>query len=145
MATHPTVQFTCTDPALTPSRANPDDAGTDLRSAEAFTLEPGERHLAPTGVHVAIPAGWVGLVCPRSGLAAKHGLTVTNAPGIIDAGYRGEIKVIVQATSEPATIEVGDRIAQLVIVPCLLGTWDQVDALDDTERGASGFGSTGRN
>lgn len=143
--TSPVLRFVCSDPELTPARAHPSDAGVDLRAAEPVTLDPGERALVGTGVSVQVPDGWVGLVCPRSGLAAKQGVTVTNAPGVIDAGYTGEVKVIVQATSERVVLERGERIAQLVVVPCLLGDWVQVDDLDVSERGVGGFGSTGTN
>lgn len=127
-----------------PARAHPTDAGVDLRSTIDVTLEPGERRLVPTGVAVAIPVGWVGLVAPRSGLAARHGLTITNAPGIVDSDYRGEVMATLQATSEQVTVSRGDRIAQLVVVPCLTAPLVLVDELDPTDRGAAGFGSTGR-
>jgi dUTP pyrophosphatase len=126
-----------------PSRAHANDAGVDLRSTVDVVVQPGERSVVGTGIAVAIPDGWAGLVTPRSGLAAHHGLTVTNAPGVVDSGYRGEVKVILQATSEPVTITRGDRIAQMVIVPCHLEPWTYVDDLDDTARGSGGHGSTG--
>jgi dUTP pyrophosphatase len=127
-----------------PSRAHPNDAGVDLRSTVDAAIPAGGRVVVGTGVAVAIPVGWVGLVCPRSGLAAHEGLTITNAPGVVDSDYRGEIKVILQATDHAVTIDRGDRIAQLVVVPCHLGEWIRVDDLDDTTRGAGGHGSTGR-
>ena len=127
-----------------PSRAHPTDAGVDLRATVDVTVPAGGRVLVPTGVAVAVPVGWVGLVCPRSGLASKQGLTITNAPGVVDSDYRGEVLVILQATDGPVDVARGDRIAQLVVVPCLLGAWVEVEDLDDTERGAGGHGSTGR-
>lgn len=129
-----------------PSYASPGDAGADLRSTEDFVLEPGERRMVPTGVAVAIPEGWVGLVHPRSGLAAKHGVSVVNAPGTIDAGYRGEIKVLLLNTdrSEPVSIARGDRIAQLVLQRVGQAVFRPVEELPQSERGEGGFGSTGR-
>lgn len=134
------------DPGLpVPARAHPADAGIDLFSAEDCELAPGQRALVGTGVAVAIPAGYVGLVHPRSGLAARAGLSIVNAPGTIDADYRGEIKVnlINLDTSEPVRIGRGERIAQLLIQRVEL--WDvlEVDELDQTERGGGGHGSTG--
>ena len=110
-----------------------------------MTLSPGERALVGTGVAVALPAGCVGLVTPRSGLAARHGLSIVNSPGIIDSGYRGEIKVslINLDPAEPVRLAAGDRIAQLVIVPVVSATFEVVDTLDETVRGAAGYGSTG--
>ena len=129
----------------TPYRAHDLDAGADLRANESTTIEPGERALVPAGVKVAIPAGMAGLVCPRSGMAHKHGVTVLNAPGVVDAGYTGEVKVnLINLGSDPFHIHKGDRIAQLVQVPVNRGGYVAVDSLDDTERGASGHGSTGR-
>jgi dUTP pyrophosphatase len=140
----PSVFYKVLDTGIDPpSRAHPTDAGVDLRSTADVIVEPGERAVVGTGIAVAIPDGWAGLVAPRSGLAAHRGLTITNAPGVVDSGYRGEVKVILQATAERITIGRGDRIAQLVIVPCHLGTWTFVDDLDDTERGEGGHGSTG--
>ena len=128
-----------------PSAQHPGDAGLDLRSAVDAVVEPGERVMIPTGVAVAIPEGHAGLVLPRSGLAAKHGLTMANAPGLIDAGYRGEvICAAVNLDRDTAVkVHVGDRIAQLVVValPSVEPTW--VDELPGTDRGESGFGSTG--
>ncbi|SEC20418.1 dUTP pyrophosphatase [Paramicrobacterium humi] len=130
-----------------PSYAHPGDAGADLRSAESLTLEPGQRSLVGTGVSIALPEGFAAFVVPRSGLAAKHGITVVNSPGTIDAGYRGEIKVILLNTdaSEPYRIEAGDRIAQLIVMPVAQATFTPVDVLPDSVRGAGGFGSTGYN
>ena len=128
-----------------PSAQHPGDAGLDLRSAVDAVVEPGERAMIPTGVAVAIPDGHAGLVLPRSGLAAKHGLTMANAPGLIDAGYRGEVicAAVNLDRETPVKVHVGDRIAQLVVValPSLEPVW--VDELPESERGGSGFGSTG--
>jgi dUTP pyrophosphatase len=123
-------------------------AGADLAAAvpedAVLTIGPGERALVPTGFALAIPAGYEGQVRPRSGLAARNGVTVLNAPGTIDADYRGEVKVIlVNHGAEPFAIARGMRIAQLVIAPVTLATFIEVTALSDTERGAGGFGSTG--
>ncbi|WIB65334.1 dUTP diphosphatase [Curtobacterium sp. MCBD17_040] len=127
-----------------PAYANHDDAGLDLRTVEAVTLLPGERTLVPTGFALAIPTGHVGLVHPRSGLAAKHGVTVLNTPGTIDAGYRGEVKVLLHnAGTQPFRAEAGDRIAQLVIQEYTSVTVEEADTLDVTDRGDRGFGSTG--
>jgi dUTP pyrophosphatase len=131
--------------AEAPSYAHPGDAGADLVSTLALTLAPGERATIGTGVSIALPAGHVALVVPRSGLAAKHGLTVVNTPGTVDAGYRGEIKVILLNTdaTEPYTVAVGDRIAQLLIMPVTRARFIPVEHLPGTERGEGGFGSTG--
>ncbi|WP_159609434.1 dUTP diphosphatase [Glutamicibacter sp. JC586] len=128
-----------------PSYAHPSDAGADLHAREGVVLQPGERALVRTGIALAIPHGYVGLVHPRSGLAAKHGITVVNAPGTVDAGYRGEIMVTLLNTdrTEPFTVNRGDRIAQLVIQKVEQAAFTQVDSLEETARGASGFGSTG--
>jgi dUTP pyrophosphatase len=128
-----------------PSYAQPGDAGADLRTSIDFTLEPGERKLIPTGVAVALPFGTVGLIHPRSGLAAKHGITVVNAPGTIDAGYRGEISICLLNTDREKAVEFkrGDRIAQLVIQRIEIAAFVQVEALSESVRGAGGFGSTG--
>src|SRR5262245_17857915 len=130
-----------------PVHARPGDAGLDLRAAEGARLEPGERSLVPTGLAVAIPPGHAGLVLPRSGLALEHGVTCLNTPGLIDAQYRGELKVLLVNT-DPAddyTVHRGDRIAQLVISAVDTEVeWHEVDALDETSRDAFGFGSTGR-
>lgn len=128
-----------------PTFANAGDAGADLRSAERLTLAPGERALVGTGTSIALPQGTVGLVAPRSGLAAKHGITIVNAPGIIDAGYRGELRVcLLNTDAESAyTIEVGDRIAQLLVLPIPGIAYQQVAVLPEGERGEAGFGSSG--
>lgn len=128
-----------------PVYAHPGDAGADLLAAEAVTLAPGERRLVGTGVRVALPAGTVGLVTPRSGLAARAGLSIVNAPGVVDSGYRGEIKVALINLDPRTPIEIheGDRIAQLVVVPFLTADFVPVDSLDATTRGSGGYGSTG--
>lgn len=128
------------------SYANEGDAGIDLRSAEDCTIFVGQRKLVRCGIRVALPKGTVGMVCPRSGLAGKHGITVLNAPGILDEGYRGEVMVILLNTDsdEPFHVKKGDRIAQLVVAPYIRCEIEEVDELDDTERGTSGFGSTGQ-
>ncbi|MEA2439521.1 MAG: dUTP pyrophosphatase [Thermoleophilaceae bacterium] len=135
-----------TEAALAPRRANDGDAGYDLHAVEAIALGPGERASVGTGVAVAIPPGHAGLVLPRSGLAHRHGITVVNAPGLIDAGYRGEVRVLLLNTDRDAMFEVavGDRIAQLVIVRHAEPELAEVDALDGTARGVGGFGSSGR-
>jgi dUTP pyrophosphatase len=128
-----------------PSTHHEGDAGLDLRAAIDATVKPGERVMVPTGVAVEIPEGHAGLVLPRSGLASKHGLTLANAPGLIDAGYRGEVicSVVNLDREEAVEIRTGDRIAQLVIVaiPALAPVW--ADELPETGRGEGGFGSTG--
>lgn len=128
-----------------PTYAHDDDAGADLVSAESFTLAPGERKLVPTGVAIAIPRGWVGLVHPRSGLAVKHGVSMVNTPGTIDAGYRGELKVLLVNTdpTEPVSFSRGDRIAQLVFQEVAQARFQVVDELPQSARGAGGFGSSG--
>ncbi len=121
-------------------------AGMDLAAAvaEPLTLAPGARALVPTGLAIALPEGYEAQIRPRSGLAARHGLTVLNAPGTIDADYRGEIKVVLaNLGAEPFTVERGMRIAQMVVAPVTRIIWDEVDALPDSARGAGGFGSTG--
>ena len=138
------ILFTLDDGATAPTRAHDTDAGLDLYSLQSATIPPGGRELVGTGVHVAIPPGYVGMICPRSGLAHKSGLTVLNAPGIIDAGYTGEIKVnLYNAGDEVCWVETGTRIAQLVITPIPDAHLVQVDTLEATERGDSGHGSTG--
>ena len=135
------------DPALPlPSYARDDDAGADLRATTTVTLAPGERALVPTGVAVAIPTGYAGFLHPRSGLAARLGLSIINTPGTIDAGYRGEIQVplINHDRDETIVVRRGDRIAQLVVQPVTRVVFDVVDELPDSTRGAGGFGSTGR-
>jgi dUTP pyrophosphatase len=132
--------------ARPPTQAHQGDAGYDLHAAEAAVLMPGERASVGTGVAVAIPDGCAGLVLPRSGLAAKHGISLVNAPGLIDSGYRGEVRVLLLNTdrSEPFEVAVGDRIAQLLLVRFESGPAEEVESLDETARGAGGFGSTGR-
>jgi dUTP pyrophosphatase len=142
-----TLPFKRLDPdAVLPERAHLGDAGFDLRSAIDVEVGPGERAMVPTGIAVAIPDGCAGLVLPRSGLASKHGLTMANAPGLIDAGYRGEVicAVVNLDRRMPVKIARGDRIAQLVIVdtPELEPGW--VDELPPSSRGEAGFGSTGK-
>ncbi len=134
------------DPALPlPAHAHPGDAGLDLHAADTTVLRPGERALVPTGLAVAIPDGWAGFVHPRSGLAADHGVTVLNAPGTIDAGYRGEIRVaLVNLGQAPVEIAHGQRIAQLVLMRVGRARVLPVERLSETARGAGGFGSTGR-
>ncbi|SJM57690.1 Deoxyuridine 5'-triphosphate nucleotidohydrolase [Agrococcus casei LMG 22410] len=128
----------------TPEYAHPGDAGADLRASEAITLEPGDRALVATGIRIALPDGFVGLVHPRSGLAAKHGVTVLNTPGTIDAGYRGEVKVILANLGrEPFSVEPGDRIAQLVVQRVERAEFIRVEQLPGSDRGEGGFGSTG--
>jgi len=134
------------DPAFeAPRYAHPTDAGADLQSTESFVLGPGERRLVPTGVAVAIPEGYAAFVHPRSGLAARSGLSIVNAPGTVDAGYRGEILVcLVNTDRERAvSIERGDRIAQLVVQPVSRASFVTVAQLPDSSRGAAGHGSTG--
>lgn len=137
-----------TETATVPTRAHEHDAGWDLYADKSVHLSPGLRAIVSTGVSIAVPQGFVGMVCPRSGYAAKYGVTVLNAPGIIDAGYRGEIKVILQHCmdvnyGQSLRIERGDRIAQLVIAPISTKNLIEVDELDNTERGDGGFGSSG--
>ena len=130
-----------------PAYATPLSAGMDLRACldAPVTLGPLERTLVPTGLFIALPAGYEAQVRPRSGLAAKHGITVLNTPGTIDADYRGEIKVIlVNLSNTPFEIVPGERIAQMVVARHERVEWGEVDTLDETERGAGGFGSTGR-
>lgn len=141
-----TVNVSVIDPELMPTYAQAGDAGADLRSAIDAVIEPGKRMLIPTGVVLALHEGLVGLIHPRSGLALKHGITVLNAPGTIDSGYRGEIGVILLNTSdEPFDIRRGDRIAQLVIQPYVHASFVDVSKgdLPVTDRGVGGFGSTG--
>jgi dUTP pyrophosphatase len=141
------LEFTrLSEAARAPARAHDGDAGYDLHAAEPASLGPGERASVGTGVAVAIPDGHAGLVLPRSGLAARHGIAVVNAPGIVDAGYRGEIQVLLLNTDprEPFSFAPGDRIAQLVIVPVAAAQVVESDELAATERAGGGFGSTGR-
>ena len=132
------------DEALMPSYAQPGDAGADLRAAEAGTIKSGQRMLVSTGVSIAIPFGFVGLVHPRSGLAAKHGITIVNAPGTVDAGYRGEIKVnLLNTSAEDWSFQAGDRIAQIVLQKFETAEFIAVSTLPGSDRGDSGHGSTG--
>jgi dUTP pyrophosphatase len=128
-----------------PSYAHPGDAGADLTTREAVVIAPGARVTVPTGVKIALPAGYAAFVHPRSGLAARRGLTIVNAPGTVDAGYRGEIKVTLLNTdhTEPITLAVGDRIAQLVLQRVETVHIVPVEALPGSHRAESGFGSTG--
>jgi dUTP pyrophosphatase len=134
------------DDAREPTRAHDGDAGYDLFAVEAATLAPGERASVGTGIALAIPDGWAGLVLPRSGLAARHGITIPNAPGLIDSGYRGEVRVLLLNADPRETFEVaaGDRIAQLLLVRHEAPEVVAVESLDETVRGAGGFGSSGR-
>ena len=140
------IQVVRLDPDLPlPAYAHPGDAGADLVTTVDVTLAPGERALVPTGVAIALPPGYVALVHPRSGLAARHGLSIVNAPGTVDAGYRGEIKVML-INHDPATpIELrrGDRIAQLVVQRFEVARFVEVRELPDSVRGVGGYGSTG--
>jgi dUTP pyrophosphatase len=131
--------------AVLPTRAHSSDAGFDLHAVEAATLGPGRREMVPTGIAIALPEGHAGLVLPRSGLAARHGIALVNAPGLIDEGYRGELRVLLLNTdrTEPFAIAPGDRIAQLVLVRVSVIDAVEVQALDATERGDGGFGSSG--
>lgn len=130
--------------ATLPERAYAGDAGLDLAACERIELEPGERAVVPTGLAVAIPQGYAGFVQPRSGLAARHGLAVVNSPGLIDSGYRGEIRVVLLNTDRerPFVAEAGERIAQLVVVPVPEIEVAEVEELPETERGVRGFGSS---
>jgi dUTP pyrophosphatase len=132
--------------ARPPAPAHPDDAGFDLRAAERAAIAPGERASVGTGLVLAIPDGLAGLVLPRSGLALRHGIALVNAPGLIDPGYRGEVRVLLLNTDrrEPFEVAVGDRIAQLLLVPFATPQLAEVNSLDVTARGVGGFGSTGR-
>ena len=134
------------DPDLPlPTYAHPGDAGADLRTTVDVSLEPGERALVPTGIAISLPEGYVALVHPRSGLAARYGLSIVNAPGTVDAGYRGEITVLLVNLdpSEPITLSRGDRVAQLVVQRFEHAVFVPVDDLPDSQRGAGGYGSTG--
>ena len=132
------------DDAVLPSRAYAGDAGLDLAAAEGITIAPGERAVVGTGLAVAIPDGYAGLVVPRSGLAARNGIGKVNSPGVIDAGYRGEVRVVLLNTDRetPFTVEPGMRIAQLLVVPVPPVTLVEVDELPESERGERGFGSS---
>lgn len=138
----------CLHPDATlPKRAHPDDAGADVTSVEEVTLNPGERSLVSTGLAIAVPTGYVTLLHPRSGLALKHGLSIVNAPGTIDSGYRGEVKaLLINLGQEPVQIKVGDRIAQLVVQKvelCPVVAVENIEDLGDSLRGSGGYGSTG--
>jgi dUTP pyrophosphatase len=133
--------------ARPPARSRTGDAGYDLATVEAFALAAGERRVVPTGLAIALPAGVAGLVVPRSGLAAKHGISVVNGPGLIDPNYRGEVRVVlVNLGDEAFAAEAGDRIAQLLLVPFVAPDVEVVDALAGAgdDRGTGGFGSSGR-
>lgn len=136
------------DPGLPlPAYAKPGDAGCDLRAAETVTLTAaGGRAMVPTGIAVAIPPGYAGFVQPRSGLAWRHGVTCVNSPGLIDSGYRDELRVLLLNTdpSDDYEVQRGDRIAQLVIQRVEQAEWEEVESLDETERGLGGFGHSGR-
>ena len=131
--------------AIVPTQAHAGDAGSDLYALDGVTLGPGERAKVPTGIAVAIPDGHAGLLLPRSGLAHKHGITLTNTPGLIDSGYRGELQVLLLNTDRNASFEVapGDRIAQLVLIAYAAPQWTAVEDFDQTTRGSGGFGSSG--
>lgn len=128
-----------------PEYAHPGDAGADLSAAEAVTLGPGERATVGTGLSLALPDGYVAFVVPRSGLASRHGITIVNSPGTVDAGYRGEIRVTILNTdnSNPYSVAIGDRIAQLIVMPVSRASFIPVNSLPGSHRGESGFGSTG--
>ena len=128
-----------------PEYVTPASAGVDLRASEARVIPPGSRALVPTGLRIAFSEGYEAQVRPRSGLALKHGVTLPNSPGTIDADYRGEIGVILMNLGqEPFVVEPGDRIAQMVVAPVARVAWSEAEVLDATERGEGGFGSTGR-
>jgi len=134
------------DDAVVPERAYAGDAGLDLAACERYELGPGERAVVGTGLAVAIPEGYAGFVQPRSGLAAKHGVSVVNAPGLVDSGYRGELRVVLLNTdlAEPFVVEPGMRIAQLVVLPVPEVELAEVEELPESERGVRGFGSSTR-
>lgn len=131
--------------AQVPNMAYNGDAGVDLRSVEHIVLKPQERAMVATGLAIVLPEGYAGFVLPRSGLAAKHGISIVNAPGLIDSNYRGELKVVLVNTDpeESFSIEIGDRIAQLIVMPVPTISFEQVEELPDSQRGESGFGSSG--
>lgn len=133
-------------PEYLPGYARSGDAGADLRITESVTLQPGERRLVGTGVRIALPAGTFGMVTPRSGQAAKRGLGIVNSPGIIDSGYRGEIRICLINLDTKTAVELqeGERVAQLVVVPFISAQFIPVAAIDETERGQGGYGSTGQ-
>jgi dUTP pyrophosphatase len=131
-----------------PRYETPGSAGMDLRAAvpdnAPVTLQPGEWQLIPTGLAIALPSGYEAQIRPRSGLAAKKGISCVNTPGTVDSDYRGELRVnLINHGKEPFVIQRGERIAQMVIAPVIQAVWDEVDTLDETERGSGGFGSTG--
>jgi dUTP pyrophosphatase len=132
--------------AIVPTRAHPGDAGLDLYAVEAAHIGPGERWSVGTGVAVEIPDGHAGLVLPRSGIAREHGISLVNSPGLIDAGYRGEIRVLLLNNDPAETFRVaaGDRIGQLLVVPIALGDPVEAESLAESDRGGGGFGSSGR-
>jgi dUTP pyrophosphatase len=134
------------DDAVLPARAYPGDAGLDLAACDRHVLGPGDRALVGTGIAVAIPDGHAGLVTPRSGLAAEHGITIVNTPGVVDSGYRGELRVILHNTDRQASfvVEPGMRIAQLLVVAVPEAALREVEELPASERGTGGFGSSGR-
>jgi len=141
------LRFQRLDPrAVVPSRAHAGDAGLDLCCLEAVELAAGERTRVATGIAIELPAGHAGLIVPRSGLAAKHGVSVVNAPGLIDQGYRGELQVLLLNTdrSAPVSLNAGERIAQLVVISVAELTPHEVDSLGESSRGEKGFGSSGR-
>lgn len=133
------------DDAIVPTQAHPGDAGSDLYSRERAVIAPGHRARVGTGIAIAIPDGHAGLVLPRSGLAYRHGIALVNAPGLIDAGYRGEIQVLLLNTdpAEAYEVKAGERIAQLVLTPFTAPQWTEVPSFETTARGAGGFGSSG--
>jgi dUTP pyrophosphatase len=139
------ANFTRLDPEVAiPTRGHIGDAAVDLQARNEVSLQPGERASVPTGLAVAIPEGYAGLVLPRSGHALRSGVGVVNGPGLIDSGYRGEISVLlINHGSEPVTFARGERIAQLAVVPVVSVEWVEVESLEATSRGAGGFGSTG--
>lgn len=146
MSLSPALRVQRLDPrARLPTRAYPGDAGLDLYALDEHVLGPGERVSVPTGIAVEIPAGQAGLVLPRSGLAARYGIALVNAPGLIDAGYRGELRILLLNTdrSVACTIAAGDRIAQLVLVRVEVPEVEEVPRLAESERGVGGFGSSG--
>jgi len=148
-STHPSIRVVQLDHAKDlplPAYETADAAGMDVRAAlsEAVTLDPGQRKAIPTGLKLAIPSGFEVQVRPRSGLAIKKGITMINAPGTVDADFRGEVHVLmVNHSDEPFVVEHGERIAQLVVAPVVQATWETVEELDETARGEGGFGSTG--
>lgn len=141
-----TVKIVNTSPFDAPAYATPQSAGVDLRAAisESISLKPMQRVLVPTGLYMQIPEGYEGQVRPRSGLALKKGITVLNTPGTVDADYRGEVRVIlINLSDETFVIEPGERIAQMVFARCEQAGFESVESLDESQRGAGGFGSTG--